>query len=87
MASRSEPIRAAADEAFASWIAPVAALLEAHGHERGTAKRLARWAIAGLEGALVLARAARHASIVTTSADITAALLDLPADELAARLP
>jgi TetR/AcrR family transcriptional repressor of lmrAB and yxaGH operons len=82
MASRSDPIREAADGAFTSWSEPLAALLEAHGHARAAARQLATWAIAGLEGALVLARAARDATVVTKSAAVSAALLDLPADEL-----
>jgi TetR/AcrR family transcriptional repressor of lmrAB and yxaGH operons len=79
MASRSAPIRQAADEAFDSWIEPLAGLLASRGHEPARATELARWAVAGLEGALVLARAAQDASIITTSAEITAAVLDTPA--------
>jgi AcrR family transcriptional regulator len=82
MASRSDAIRQAADDAFTSWIEPLAELLQAHGHGPIAARQLATWAIAGLEGALVLARAAQDASIVTKSADVSAAVLDLPAAKL-----
>ncbi len=78
MASRSAPIRGAAHDAFESWIQPLAGLLEAHGRDAADASRLARWAVASLEGALILARAAQDATIVTTSAEITAAVLDAP---------
>ena len=86
MASRSDPIRRAAHDAFASWIDPLTSLLEGHGHGRPAARRLATWAIAGLEGALVLARAAQDATIVTTSAELTAAMLDRPANQLEGQL-
>ena len=59
MASRSAPIRESANEAFDSWVEPVAQLLGSHGHPPTRATELARWAIAALEGALVLARAPR----------------------------
>jgi hypothetical protein len=49
------------------------------GRARAEALQLATWAVAGLEGALVLARAAHDASLVTRCAEITAAVLDAPA--------
>jgi len=76
MASRSEPIQRAADEAFESWAAPLATMLSAGGVADAEAAALARWAIAALEGALVLARAARDESLVTSLAEITADALD-----------
>ena len=79
MASRSDAIRQAVSDAFESWIEPLAQLMVAHDRARQEALQLATWAVAGLEGALVLARAAHHASLVTTCAEVTAAVLDVPA--------
>ena len=81
MASRSEPIHRAAHEAFESWITALSTMLTARGVAGTEATTLARWAIAALEGALVLARAARDDVVVTQLAEITAETLDrrLPA--------
>ncbi|GAA4383961.1 TetR/AcrR family transcriptional regulator [Agromyces bauzanensis] len=76
LAGTSEPIAQVANAAFASWAAPLADRLIAEGRSAVEAARLARWAVANLEGALVLARAARDATIVTDAAAITAAVLD-----------
>lgn len=83
MASRSDAIREVVSAAFRSWIEPLAQLMVALGRARAEALQLATWAVAGLEGALVLARAARDASLVTTCAEVTAAVLDAPAPPLA----
>ncbi len=61
---RSELIRAAAQASFESWLAPLRERLEAMGFDRLEAARRADLAIATLEGALVLARARRHADVL-----------------------
>jgi TetR/AcrR family transcriptional repressor of lmrAB and yxaGH operons len=76
MASRSEPIQRAAHDAFESWVTALSAMLTARGVAGTEATTLARWAIAALEGALVLARAARDDTVVTQLAEITAETLD-----------
>jgi len=57
---RSEPIRAAVQESFERWLAPLRERLEAAGFERAEAARRADLTIAALEGALILARAQRN---------------------------
>ncbi|MFT4122838.1 MAG: hypothetical protein QM635_03285 [Microbacteriaceae bacterium] len=79
LAGRSEPVARAADEAFRAWATPLAERLREAGHADEDAVRLARWAVANLEGALLLARAARDATIITDAAALTAAALDAPA--------
>jgi TetR/AcrR family transcriptional regulator, lmrAB and yxaGH operons repressor len=54
-----EPLRAAAGEVFDDWRAIMRASLSAAGHDQATANDLAELCIAGLEGALVLARVDR----------------------------
>ena len=77
LAGSSDRFATVASKAYASWIEPLAAMLERHGKEPGEALRLARWAFTSLEGALLLARVARDASIVTEAAAITAHVLDV----------
>lgn len=76
LAGSSEVFAAASSAAFGSWMVPLAARLEAAGRQPAQARRLARWALAGLEGALLLARADRDATVVTDAAAITARVLD-----------
>jgi TetR/AcrR family transcriptional repressor of lmrAB and yxaGH operons len=56
-ASTSEPIRAAADRAFTSWIAALAERLRAAGLDDAAAERRALLVLSSIEGALLLARA------------------------------
>lgn len=74
VASRSERIRAAASAAYDSWIASLERALQRDGHPDPA--RVARFTLATLEGALVLARAAADASIVTDVAEDVAAMLE-----------
>jgi TetR/AcrR family transcriptional repressor of lmrAB and yxaGH operons len=74
----SEPIRAAAQASFESWLAPLRERLEAAGSDRLQAARCADLAIATLEGALVLARARRNADVLRDSARQLRALLEAP---------
>jgi TetR/AcrR family transcriptional repressor of lmrAB and yxaGH operons len=76
LAGSSDAVADASRSAFECWAEPLAATLRADGRAGAEAARLARWAIASLEGALLLARASRDASIVTDAAEITARVLD-----------
>jgi TetR/AcrR family transcriptional repressor of lmrAB and yxaGH operons len=78
MASRSEAIREACNDAFASWIDATADRLRADGRKPAEARELAQWAIATLEGALLLARASRDETIITRLAARLAKVLDAP---------
>jgi AcrR family transcriptional regulator len=59
VSSSSEPLRLACEEVFESWVAAGTERLTAEGLAPGTARELAIGLIAALEGAFVLARAAR----------------------------
>ena len=61
---RSEPIRAAVQASFESWLAPLRERLEATGFGPDEAGRRADLTIAALEGALVLARARQNADVL-----------------------
>lgn len=76
LAGTSERIATTSAAAFDAWAEPLADRLHAAGYDDAEAIRLARWALAGLEGALLLARTARDAAIVTELATITARMLD-----------
>jgi TetR/AcrR family transcriptional repressor of lmrAB and yxaGH operons len=65
---RSEPIRAAVQASFESWLAPLRERLEAAGFDRLEAARRADLALATLEGALVLARARQNADVLRDAA-------------------
>jgi TetR/AcrR family transcriptional regulator, lmrAB and yxaGH operons repressor len=75
---RSEPIRAAAQASFESWLAPLRERLEATGFDRLEAARRADLAIATLEGALVLARARRNADVLRDAGRQLRPLLEPP---------
>jgi TetR/AcrR family transcriptional repressor of lmrAB and yxaGH operons len=74
----SEPIRAAVQASFESWLAPLRERLEAAGFDRLQAARRADLAIATLEGALVLARARQDADVLREAARQLRALLEAP---------
>nr|WP_274636414.1 TetR/AcrR family transcriptional regulator [Microbacterium bovistercoris] len=76
LSGTSEQVAATSAAAFDSWAEPLADRLRATGRDDAEAVRLAHWALAGLEGALLLARAGRDAAIVTELAAITAHVLD-----------
>jgi TetR/AcrR family transcriptional repressor of lmrAB and yxaGH operons len=61
---RSEPIRAAVQASFDSWLGPLRQRLEATGYDPDEAARRADLTIAALEGALVLARARQNADVL-----------------------
>jgi AcrR family transcriptional regulator len=74
----SEPIRAAVQASFESWLAPLRERLEAAGFDRPQAARRADLAIATLEGALVLARARQDADVLRDAGRQLRALLEAP---------
>ena len=74
----SEPIRAAVQASFESWLAPLRERLEAAGFDRLQAARRADLAIATLEGALVLARARQDADVLREAGRQLRALLEAP---------
>lgn len=76
LAGTSEQIATSAAAVFDSWVEPLADRLRSAGCDGAEAIRLARWALAGLEGAMLLARASRDAGIVNHLAAITAGVLD-----------
>jgi hypothetical protein len=59
ISSTSEPMRLACAEVFESWVSAASERLSAAGLDADTARELAIGMIAALEGAFVLARAAR----------------------------
>jgi TetR/AcrR family transcriptional regulator, lmrAB and yxaGH operons repressor len=61
---RNEPIRAAVQASFESWLAPLRERLEAAGFAPEQAAQRADLTIAALEGALVLARARQNADVL-----------------------
>jgi hypothetical protein len=69
-------VAGASRSAFERWAEPLAGKLRAAGRTDTQAAHLARWAIANLEGALLLARASRDASIIIEAAEITARVLN-----------
>jgi TetR/AcrR family transcriptional regulator, lmrAB and yxaGH operons repressor len=72
-----EPLRQAARAVFDDWRALVAGALVAHGRRRRDAADLAELSIAGLEGAIMLARVQRSAvSIDRVERQITALLAE-----------
>ena len=75
---RSEPIRAAVQASFESWLAPLRERLEAGWFDRLQAARRADLAIATLEGALVLARARQDADVLRDAGRQLRALLEAP---------
>ena len=73
VATRSDQIRVAASGAYESWIAVLAEALERQGHPDSVG--FATFALAALEGALVLARAVMNADIVVDVGDRIASLI------------
>ncbi len=72
----SQAIAAAAADGFARWQAIFVGALRRDGVAPARADRLARFAIAALEGALILARVAQSPRAITEAAEEAAALFD-----------
>jgi len=75
---RSEPIRAAVKASFDSWLGPLRERLEASGFDPDEAARRADFAIAALEGSLVLARARQDADVLRAAGRQLRPLLEPP---------
>jgi AcrR family transcriptional regulator len=73
-ANTSEPLRAAADRAFASWIAAVAQHATEAGAPPDQAERLATTAVATLEGCFILSRTKRDPAPLLTAGPLMAEL-------------
>jgi AcrR family transcriptional regulator len=75
VASTNEPLRIATAEVFESWFAALDALLVQHGVGPARAHEVSMVVIAALEGAFVLARAARTTAPLDACADAMAGLV------------
>lgn len=73
VASTNEPMRVACADVFASWIEGCAAYFAAHGIAEERSRALALAMISALEGAFVLARAARDTEALHAAGDVVAA--------------
>jgi AcrR family transcriptional regulator len=76
VASTNEPLRLATAEVFESWVAALTAKLTRDGVEPTNARALAQTIISALEGAFVLARAARRTDALDACADAMASLVE-----------
>lgn len=81
VASTNERLRLATAEVFDSWLDGLTALMRSEGIEATQARALAHTILAALEGAFVLARAARRTDALDACADAMARLVEsaLPA--------
>jgi len=77
-------VATAGREAFADWAAVLAAALESEGVDPARARRLGRFAISALEGALLQAKVERNASPLLEARDELAAMM---ADAVAKSVP
>ncbi len=69
------PVAAAGREAFADWTGVLGAALESEGVDPARARRLGRFAISALEGALIQAKVERDAGALLEARDELAALM------------
>ena len=76
VASTNEPLRQATAEVFESWVAVLTAILTNGSVEPTHARALAHTIISALEGAFVLARAARRTEALDACADAMADLVE-----------
>jgi AcrR family transcriptional regulator len=75
VASLDEALRRACDGAFGQWLAAMSQGFEAHGAAPDAAEALARFVLAAIEGAIVLARAAKSpAALKDTGAFVRAVI-------------
>ncbi|MGW9022495.1 TetR/AcrR family transcriptional regulator [Leucobacter chromiiresistens] len=77
MGAESERLRDACAAAFAAWIDPTARLLQSGGLGEAEAVRLATAVVASIEGAVILARAARSTQPLEATAEVLAQLVAL----------
>jgi len=85
VASINEPLRLATAGVFADWVAAVASRYEEAGLAPAVARRLAVGLVSMLEGAFVLARAAKDARAVEDAGEIMSAAVRLAVAEAAGR--
>lgn len=71
-ASTSEPLRIACAAVFDSWLTKITDELVAAGHDPQRARALANFALASLEGAIVLARAGRSTEPLRLTGEVVA---------------
>ncbi len=76
MGAESERLRQACATAFASWIDPTTALLEAGGLTADDARSLATVVVSTIEGAVIVSRALRSIQPLMAAADVVASLID-----------
>ena len=76
ISSRSEPMRLACHDVFESWIAKGAERHRDHELDADTARRLTIGMIAALEGAFVLARAARSTEPLEVAGEMAAQMVE-----------
>lgn len=76
MGAESERLRRACAAAFASWIGPIAALLESGGVGAEEARTLATFVVSTIEGAVIVSRAMKTTEPLSAAADVIAALLE-----------
>ncbi|UOR01474.1 TetR/AcrR family transcriptional regulator [Leucobacter allii] len=76
MGAESERLRQACAAAFASWIAPTAALLEAEGLDAAAARSLATVVVSTIEGSVIVSRATRSTEPLDAAAGIVADLIE-----------
>jgi AcrR family transcriptional regulator len=76
VASTNEPLRIATAEVFESWITAATARFAAAGIDAVEARELAIFTITALEGAFVLARAARSTEALTVAGKNTALVVE-----------
>ncbi len=73
---QSEPITAAARDAYAAWRRALATMIDPAGADSARAQRLASLAISALEGALIQARVARDPAPIHDACEQVAALIE-----------
>lgn len=78
MGAQSDLLRGACANAFESWVAPLAALLIAHGRSPAAARSLATATVSMVEGAMIMSRAQRSVTPLRCAADTIGPLLDRP---------
>jgi len=78
MGAESERLRTACALAYESWTLPVAEFLRGRGHGEAAARRTASSIVSLMEGAMIVARAARDIQPLRDAARTLRILLDLP---------
>ncbi|MGH7024796.1 MAG: TetR/AcrR family transcriptional regulator [Caulobacteraceae bacterium] len=80
IASLDEGLRLACEAALERWLAAIGDGLEAHGAEAEDARALALFVLSAIEGAIVLARAAKTPDALIASARFVRGVIDREAD-------